>query len=119
MHEMSIVLKIIDIATDAIPDDMCDVSVEAIHLRVGKLTAIVPSSLNFCFNIASRDTPLAGAKLEIEEIPIVGECAQCGAESTIDEPPFSCRQCGNEKIEIISGRELLVTSIEVADEGAA
>lgn len=114
MHEMGIALQIVEMASSAIPNDMERVCVEKVNLKVGKLTAIVPESLRFCFNIVNRDTKLAGANLCIEEVPIIAKCCECNAQSNIIEPPFICQKCGSGSLDIISGRELIVTSIEVA-----
>jgi hydrogenase nickel incorporation protein HypA/HybF len=116
MHEMGIAIRIAEIARDAIPADWADPRVEAVCLKVGRLTAVVPESLSFCFDVVTRDTPLAGARLEIEDVPVIGRCRTCGARSRIDEPPFVCAGCGGERLELVSGRELLVQSIELADE---
>jgi hydrogenase nickel incorporation protein HypA/HybF len=86
-------------------------------LKIGKLSAVVPDSLRFCFEIASKDTPLAGADLSIEETPVVASCKDCHARWTIDEPVFSCRSCSGGSLEILSGRELDIVSIEIAEEG--
>ncbi|MDY6855172.1 MAG: hydrogenase maturation nickel metallochaperone HypA [Thermodesulfobacteriota bacterium] len=88
--------------------------VEKVNLKLGKLTAIVPESLRLCFNIVNRDTKLAGANLCIEEIPIIAKCCDCNAQSKISELPFICKECSSGDLDIISGRELIVTSIEVA-----
>ncbi len=115
MHEMGIALQIAEIAQSAIPKDAGDIEIEAVNLKVGKLTAIVPESLRFCFEIVAKDTPLADATLNIEEIPIVAVCQECYAETSIENADFSCGKCGSGKLDIISGRELTVSSIEVAD----
>ena len=112
---MGIALQIIDIATASIPEDMQPVRVEKINIKVGKLSAIVNDSLNFCFEIASKDTPLDGAQLVIEEIPIIARCITCEKEWTIDSPVFSCPLCEGGDIKLLSGRELDIESIELAD----
>ena len=117
MHEMGIALQIIDIATASIPEDMQPARVEKINLKVGKLSAIVKESLNFCFEIASKETPLEGAELFIDEIPVTVRCNTCAIEWTIESPVFSCTQCGGGDIKILSGRELDIESIELADTG--
>jgi len=58
MHEMGIALEIIKIATDSIPANLKNPRVERINLKVGKLAAVVPGSLKFCFEVATKDTPL-------------------------------------------------------------
>ena len=117
MHEMGIALQIIEIASASIPQSETPVQVEKVNLKVGKLAAIVPDSLRFCFEIAAKDTLLAGATLEIEEVPVRARCKECDVEWTIHEPVFQCQQCKSGQLDIISGRELNIESIEVADDG--
>lgn len=115
MHEMGIAVRIVEIAISAIPPDVEDARIERINMRIGRLTAVEPESLRFCFNIASSDTPLAGALLDIEETPIVVQCGECAADTTISRPPFACSECGSGAVAVVSGRELEVVSIELAD----
>ncbi len=116
MHEMGIALQIIEIATASLPADLGEVRVAAVNLKIGKLAAVVPASLRFCFDVAIKDTPLAGAKLAIEEVPVVARCKDCNARWTIDEPVFICKTCESGSLEILSGRELDIESIEVVEE---
>ena len=118
MHEMGIALQIIEIASASIPRSETPIQVEKVNLKVGKMAAIVSDSLRFCFDIAAKDSPLSGAVLHIEEVPVRARCKECNAEWTIDEPVFQCRQCSSGKLDIISGRELNIESIEIADEEA-
>mgnify|MGYP000018977008 CR=1 FL=1 len=115
MHEMGIALQILEIAQASIPADLAGARVARVNLRVGRLTAVVADSLRFCFEIAARETPLAGAELAIEEVPVTARCGSCGERWTITEPVFLCRSCGGGGLEILSGRELDIVSIEVID----
>ena len=81
MHEMGIALQILKIATDAIPAEAKSIPVKKVNIQVGKLTAVVPESLRFCFDVAIKDTPLNGAELSIEELPIRGRCPKCRSDS--------------------------------------
>ena len=114
MHEMGIALQIIEIATDSIPADAGDVRVEKINLKIGKLAAVVPDSLRFCFDVAIKDTPLDGAKLVIQELPVTARCKDCDTHWTINGPAFTCENCNSGSLEILSGRELDIESIEIA-----
>ncbi len=116
MHEMGVAMQIIEIATASIPEDMKGARVERINLKVGKLSAIVPDSLGFCFEIAAKETQLEGAELVIEEIPVTARCKDCDNEWTIDSPVFSCSRCQSGSIELLSGRELDIDSIEVKED---
>lgn len=116
MHEMGIAMQIVEIAVASIPSDLKNAQVQRVNLKVGKLAAVVPESLQFCFQIAIQDTPLRDADLNIEEIPLRIRCADCNDEWTAHEPVFLCRKCHGGSIEMLSGRELDITSIEVLEE---
>lgn len=116
MHEMGIALQIIEIATDSIPAEMKTAKVARVNLKVGKLAAVVPDSLRFCFEVASKETALEGAELVIVEIPVLARCKDCQAEWTITEPAFSCPTCESGALDMLSGRELDIESIEIAEE---
>ena len=115
MHEMGIAMQIIEIAVASIPDDLKNPRVERVNLKVGKLAAVVPESLHFCFQIAAQDTPLCDADLNIEHIPVKIRCENCHIEWTAYEPVFVCRKCNGTSVKMLSGRELDITSIEVVD----
>ena len=115
MHEMGIALQIIEIATDSIPADLKGAKVSRVNLKVGRLAAVVPDSLRFCFEVASKETALEGDELVIQEIPVLARCRDCQAEWTIAEPAFSCKACDSGALDILSGRELDIESIEIAE----
>jgi hydrogenase nickel incorporation protein HypA/HybF len=113
MHEMGIAMQIIEIAASSIPDELKDVRIKKVNVKIGKLSAVVPDSLRFCFEIAVKDTRLSGAELNIEEIPVTARCRECSKEQTIHDPDFKCVECGSGSMDFLSGRELDITSIEV------
>jgi hydrogenase nickel incorporation protein HypA/HybF len=116
MHEMGIAMEIVEIAKASIPGEMKGARVQRVNLQVGKLSAIVADSLRFCFDLVVKDTPLEGAELAIEELPVVIRCKDCQAQWTVTEPVFTCQQCQGGNIDILSGRELDIKSIEIEDE---
>jgi len=115
MHEMGIALQIVEIATASIPPHMKGVRVERINLRIGKLSAVVAQSLTFCLDIITRDSPLEGAGVHIDEIPVVARCRSCAHEWQVEKAVFSCPACGSGELDIVSGRELEVVSLDIAD----
>jgi hydrogenase nickel incorporation protein HypA/HybF len=66
MHEMSIAVSLIELATEEV-ERLQGVTVRALYLQVGRLAAVVPEALRFSFDLAARGTPLEHARLEIEE----------------------------------------------------
>ncbi|MFO7715622.1 hydrogenase maturation nickel metallochaperone HypA [Desulfosarcina sp.] len=116
MHEMGIAMEIADIATASIPEDMQGAKVRRINLQVGKLSAIVADSLRFCFDLVVKNTPLEGAELAIEEVPVVARCKDCQNRWTVKEAVFTCPSCRSGAVDLLSGRELDIQSIEIEDE---
>ena len=62
-----------------------------------------------------KDTPLEGAELSIEELAVVAQCKDCQTQWTVTKPVFTCKACQSGSIDILSGRELDITSIEIED----
>jgi hydrogenase nickel incorporation protein HypA/HybF len=112
VHELSIAEAVVAVADR----HAAGRRVEAVDVQVGALRQVVPSALEFAFEIVTQGTSLQGAELRIETVPAVGRCAACGAEGQLDWFPFACTACGSVDMELISGEELLVEAIEVDDE---
>jgi len=116
MHEMGIATEIVRIAIESIPADMTAPRVVRINLKVGQLAAVVPDSLRFCFDIAAKESPVDGAELNIKEVAVSARCRSCQHRWQVAEPVFICPECNGDTIEMLSGRELDIESIELAEE---
>jgi hydrogenase nickel incorporation protein HypA/HybF len=76
----------------------------------------VKDALLFSYEVACQDTPLAGSKLIVEDVPIVIFCGQCSGERTLNTlQSFACPECGTPTMNIIRGKELEVFALEVED----
>lgn len=91
--------------------------VAVVHLKLGALTTFVPAAMTFYFKALTKGTDLESARLEVEEVPVVGACRSCGAALTLEGLPFVCAACGSPDLEMKSGRELVIESLEVRDDG--
>ncbi len=111
MHELSICTSVAAIVTEHADGR----PVTRVHLDVGHLRQVVPDTLRYSWEIIATEPPLAGSELVINHIPAVLECRTCGAETTIELPVFRC-SCGSTDTAVVSGRELLVTSLELVDD---
>jgi hydrogenase nickel incorporation protein HypA/HybF len=115
MHEMGIVMEVIRIVEASIPVGKSGADVERVNLKIGKLSAVVAESLRFCFQVATQKTLLEGAELVIDEIPVTARCNDCRHGWTIENPVFTCPACSSHRIEVLSGRELDIESIEIRE----
>lgn len=87
---------------------------KSLRVRVGEMTAVEPGALEFCFETCITDTPLAGAILDIETVPLAGKCSGCGETFRLEHYfTTPCPSCGGKASEVVSGRELEIVSMEV------
>lgn len=89
--------------------------ISQIHLIVGQFTCVEPASLQFAFEVQTRDTFLAGAELVIQETPLIAFCHCCQQEYRPEIGiRYACPSCGSPMDDIRSGRELKIDRIEYA-----
>jgi hydrogenase nickel incorporation protein HypA/HybF len=111
MHELSIAQSIVDILNDQMKIHNLS-RIESVSLRIGALRAVVVESLSFSFNVLTSGSPLEGARLEVEEVPLRGRCMECGQEVTLETWMDDCPHCRGARMEIVSGKELDIVAIE-------
>ena len=86
-----------------------------VELRIGGLRQVVPDSLEFYFEICTRETVCEGARLELELVPARLRCGACAHEWEPDPPAFRCPACAAADCAVVAGEELEVESIEVEE----
>src|SRR5512137_2532044 len=111
MHEFSVTKSILDLCVKEAKSNGLK-RVGKIIVKLGKFTGFSPESISYYFTQLEAGTVCAGARLVFQEIPIRIRCPKCGYEGEIDEPVFVCPSCSAQRLEITSGREFYVDSIE-------
>ena len=114
MHELSIALSIVEGVLEE-AERRGARQIEAVYVRVGRLSGIDKDALLFSYAIACQDTPLAHTRLEIEDVEVVILCSHCGAErATQAFPLLTCADCGSPAERVLHGDELEIRGFEVA-----
>ncbi len=116
MHEFSIAQAIIRTAVDSGARQGAR-RIRQINCRVGVLRQVVPELLQTAFEAQIADTPAAGAKLVLETVPLRFSCGVCGHTFGSDEWQ-DCPACGSSEVTLRGGDELVVSSIEIDDDGS-
>ena len=111
MHELSIAESVVQIASRHANGRR----VTREWLKVGHLRQVVPSALAFGFDLVAEGTPVEGAELEMENVPATGVCRDCGTESRLQTFPLQCGACGGFDLELLTGEELFVESLELEE----
>ena len=113
MHELSIAASIVEAVTESASAYPC-ARVKQVRLRVGALASLAEDSLQFCWELATEGTPLAGAALVILKLPVIVHCDACGVDAEIEGvQSFRCPLCGGPTADLRQGRELEIASIEL------
>jgi hydrogenase nickel incorporation protein HypA/HybF len=116
MHELSVVQALVEQVTAEAARLGATGRIRAVYLRLGALTTYVPAALTFYYDALTRDTPLAGSRLEVEEVAVAGSCRACGAPATFTALPFLCPACGAADVDLTAGRELEIYALDVDDD---
>ncbi len=90
MHELSIAMSMIEMATEEAARRGDDVRVNAIHLKLGHLSGVVKEALLFSYTVACEGTALEGSELIIEEVPVMVYCPACKTETTLASIQHFC-----------------------------
>ncbi|HEX6821197.1 MAG TPA: hydrogenase maturation nickel metallochaperone HypA [Candidatus Sulfotelmatobacter sp.] len=114
MHELSIAMGIVDAAMDEARQR--GVHVNAVHLRLGALSGVVKDALLFSYEAACQDTPLAGSRLIVEDVPVVVFCPRCDDTRVLGSvQSFLCPECNTPTMDIRKGKELEIFALEVEE----
>lgn len=112
MHELSIAHQLVEMAAEAAKDAGIG-RVQAVHVKLGALSGVVKEALTFSFDVVTEGTPLQGARLVIEDVPVKVFCKTCQTASTLPKPfPMRCQTCGERTGDVLEGREIELYALE-------
>ena len=113
MHELPVTMSILSIVLEHAKNVQASKIVQ-IKLIIGELSGIVPEYIQSQFEMLSKDTIAAGASILFNHPPTKLRCRNCDRIFTPKDRNWICPSCGEQEIEIVSGRECFVESMEVA-----
>lgn len=82
-------------------------------VSVGALSGVDPQQLARTFSIACAGTLAEGAELEIESVGVRIRCPVCELESQVPPNALVCARCGDWRVQLVCGEELLLRSVEL------
>ena len=112
MHELGVVFKVIQQVEEIAAEN--DVTrVEAVTLSLGEVSAVIPEYLTDCWKWAVKRTEvMRDARLEIETIPAVTHCDDCGRDYPTVAHGKTCPCCGSNETWLKQGNEFIIKQIE-------
>ena len=112
MHEYSITQSLLSLALEKANEAKAS-KITRINLVLGEMSGIAAECVQFYFDFLAKDTIAAGASLSFEKKPTGLRCRHCEAVFTPRDHDWSCPDCHESGIDIVSGRECHMESIEV------
>jgi hydrogenase nickel incorporation protein HypA/HybF len=112
MHEAGLMQNVLEMSFERAKSHNAE-RIDAINIKVGVLSGVVPDALEFAFEAMKQGTMAANARLNVDYAPVVCWCRGCSSEFKPEEFSSICPACGKNDIEIRSGLEMNLVSIEV------
>jgi len=112
MHELTITQNVLSLALQHARRAGAG-RITRINLSVGEISGIVDESVQFYFDLLSKDTPAEGAQISFTKLPACFRCRVCGAEFPMRDGDWSCPACQATGGQVVSGRQFYMDSIEV------
>lgn len=112
MHELSICQALME-QVERVAAEQRARRVVSVTLRIGPLAGVEPMLLESAFPLASAGTIAADSRLIIEQAEVRVQCLECGAESQAQSTRLLCGACGNWRVRVLSGEELLLASVQL------
>lgn len=112
MHELPITQNILEIALKH-GNQANAKRILYLNIVMGQLTSFIDDSIQFYWDIISKDTIAEGAVLNFKRIPAEFKCLDCYHVYLFETDEFLCPVCGGSNVEICAGKEFFLDSIDI------
>lgn len=94
-------------------------AVDHIVVRIGPLSGVEASLLERAFAIARTGGAARAATLAIEPAAVEVVCSSCGEKTVAVPPRIVCGDCGDWKVRVVAGEDLILVRLELSGVGEA
>ncbi len=115
MHELSVTEALLKTASE-IGEQQNAKRVAVLIIKIGKLSGIIDDSVQFYWDIISKETICEGSRLDFTRIPAKFECQHCMHQFEMEDELIPCPRCQGMNLVTIQGDEFLLESIEIEKE---
>jgi hydrogenase nickel incorporation protein HypA/HybF len=112
MHELAVTESLLKTACDYANRNNAH-KVDSLNITIGDLSSIISDSVQFYWDIISKNTVCERAVLNFNRIPAKFICIECEIEFELDGRLCPCPQCGGFNIKTSQGDEFLLESIDI------
>ena len=114
MHELAITQGILKFALEEAAKREAAM-ITSLTVSLGALSGIIADSVELYFPLVAEDTIAKDAKLIFHRVPATARCNECGKESELPDFRLRCPLCTSRNVELLTGREAYIESIEIEE----
>ncbi len=115
MHELPVAESVLKIALRYAEHEKAT-RITDLYLVIGQLSSIVDDSVQFYWDIISRDTIAERAVLHFERVPMQMLCLDCARAYHPQPGTLACPHCGSSQVQVTGGDEFRLESIGIERE---
>ena len=112
MHELSVTENILEIALRHAETAEAK-QIKDLYIVIGDLSSIIDDSVQFYWDILTKNTIAEESILHFRRIPTQLECKNCDQVYQPNGMNLACPSCKGTQINIISGNEFYLESINI------
>jgi hydrogenase nickel incorporation protein HypA/HybF len=114
MHERSLAKALIRQVED-LSREHPESRVSSIRVRIGEFSGVAADVLAPAFAELVRSSPLCGAQLHIQTVPLEAVCDECANKFQIQRFHFECENCRSRRLTLHGGEEMLLESVTLEE----
>lgn len=111
MHELGLCDAVVRIMDDMLRKEAME-GASRVVLEIGELSGVVASFMETSWTAVTVGTKYESTELQIEMIPGIAECMNCGKKVRAAMYDLKCPYCGSEKLKPVSGTDMTIREIE-------
>jgi hydrogenase nickel incorporation protein HypA/HybF len=113
MHETDLAIEIVTLAREQMLLHNAR-AVKHVGLKIGELSCVAPEALTFAFGEAIKNTELEQATLNIDHVAATARCPEHDIVRLELNKGLVCPICQTLLLDVITGEELELDSLELA-----
>lgn len=114
MHELAVTQSVLEIALRHAEGAGAS-RITDLYLVIGELSSIVDDSVQFYWDIVTKDSIAQGSQLHFRRIVAEMQCEKCRHRFVLRGGSYLCPACGEQRVIVVTGDEFYLESIEVEE----
>jgi hydrogenase nickel incorporation protein HypA/HybF len=110
MHERSLVQSLLCQVSRLVREHR-GAHVSVIRVSMGEFAGVEPELFRLAYDDLVGDTPLCGAELVVDKVPLEARCEACGEEFVVEAFRFKCPSCHSPDTVVVRGEGLILESV--------